>query len=320
MAVITPLDRADIEQLVARYPLGPVTTITPSQGGVENTTYFVSTLGAPTDNSVMESEWVLTLIEYADRQQVAFTARLLQHLAQAGLPVPAPLRSRDGQLWQELAGKPAWLIPRISGRHPDRIEPHHCAAVGDVLGAMHRAGEIFDTVHNNTRGLDWLQHTAPRLTLPTDQRALLQRQVDRWQFLTRTPLPTGPIHGDLFHDNALFDGSRLVGIIDFLFCCTDWLLLDVAIAVNDWCAEPDGSIDAQRCHALLAAYSAHRPFTVAEHHHWREVLALAATRFWVSRLVTARTADTPTTAKDPEPYRRMVEQRLQAAPDLPLSL
>lgn len=311
MAVITPLTSSDIERFLAHYPVGPLRAVEPSEAGIENTTYFITT-----ENQGGEAEWVLTLIEHAPTEQVDFTAQLLTFLNSRKLPVPAPFRGHDRRLWRRLHGKPTWLIEKIPGRHPTRISNADCSAIGGFLGAAHRAAEQFDVEHRNTRGLDWLRQTASELHLSGDQNTLLAAQMASWESLLHEPLPRGAIHADLFHDNALFHQGRLAAVIDFLFCCTDWLLLDVAIAVNDWCDNGRGQLDAARAHALLAAYSQHRPFTVAEHRHWPAMLALAATRFWVSRLQPSSDQQT----KDPDEYLRILHNRLALCDNEAVSL
>lgn len=301
MAVITPLTDSEISGFLTHYPVGQLLAVTPSEAGIENTTYFITT-----DNEGDEAEWVLTLIEHAPTEQVDFTAQLLTFLNRSELPVPAPVGGHDGQLWRRLHDKPTWLVQKIAGRHPTHTSSADCSAIGDFLGAAHRATERFNVEHANSRGLDWLRRTASELQLSGELQALLTAQLTTWESLQTEHLPRGAIHADLFHDNALFQQDRLVAVIDFLFCCTDWLLLDVAIAVNDWCDDGQGQLDRERAHALLAAYSRHRPFTVAEHQHWQTMLALAATRFWVSRLQPSSDQQT----KDPDEYLRIVQNRL----------
>ena len=46
---------------------------------------------------------------------------------------------------------------------------------------------------------------------------------------------------------------------------TTFLAVDLAVCLNDWCIDlPTGRHDAERAAALLAAYQAVRPLTVAE--------------------------------------------------------
>ena len=76
-------------------------------------------------------------------------------------------------------------------------------------------------------------------------------------------LPKGAIHGDLFCDNVLFAGDRVAGIIDFGFAATDFFAYDLAITVNDWCVDGDGTAALDGCaHERDGpAYDAVRPLT-----------------------------------------------------------
>ncbi len=59
----------------------------------------------------------------------------------------------------------------------------------------------------------------------------------------RSDLPRGVIHADLFPNNVFFIGDRLSGLIDFYFACTDAFAYDLAICLNSWCFEADGSFN-----------------------------------------------------------------------------
>jgi homoserine kinase type II len=97
-------------------------------------------------------------------------------------------------------------------------------------------------------------------------------------------LPQGIIHGDLFHDNVLWDDDGHGGVIDFYFACDDVLLYDVAIAVNDWCVNKDATLDAARTHAFIKGYETLRPLEDLEREMWPVMLRRAALRTWLGRL------------------------------------
>jgi len=126
-------------------------------------------------------------------------------------------------------------------------------------------------------------------------------------------LPHGPVHADLFRDNAMFAGERLTGFFDFYFAGCDTWLFDVAVAVNDWCVDlAGGALDEARVRALLDAYHAVRPFIPAEEAAWRTMLRAGALRFWLSRLYDFHLprAAHMLVPHDPAHFERILRQRI----------
>ena len=89
---------------------------------------------------------------------------------------------------------------------------------------------------------------------PPNCRASWRRLERRWP----AALPAGVIHADLFPDNVFFEGERLSGLIDFYFACTDFLAYDVAVCLNAWCFENDGSFNVTKARRLVSGYDAVR--------------------------------------------------------------
>lgn len=319
MAVYTPVATADFIPLARSLGLELVGDLKPVAQGIENTTYFFAT-----DDGGQHREYVLTLIEQCPPQQIRFSAGLAAHLKDRGLPVPAPLPDTSGVTIHALKGKPALVFDRVKGTHPQPVTLTHCELIGDFLARSHICGQDFALLLDNGRGLEWLARSGDQLAghMDSSERALLASEVERYRQLASAAadLPRGAIHADLFHDNALFSGERLSGVIDFYNACTDWLLLDVAIAVNDWCSDDNGALDSRRYEALTSTYHRYRPFTRKEIQHWQDMLCLASTRFWVSRLLGryAATAGEPQPVqKDPGEYRTKLLAYRRAAPALP---
>jgi homoserine kinase type II len=166
----------------------------------------------------------------------------------------------------------------------------------------------------NPRGSRWWQAVMPEIVgfLPPNDAALLRSEVEFQAGHCFDDLPSGAIHADLFRDNALFEGSRISGVIDFYFACTDALLYDVAICINDWCVDDSGAVDDARSEALLASYQAVRAVDAREAEAWPVLLRAAALRFWTSRLYDFHLprAGELTHAKDPAHFQRILEQHI----------
>ncbi|WP_348674846.1 homoserine kinase [uncultured Abyssibacter sp.] len=302
MSVFTPVTRRSLEPFLTGYDVGELVNFHGISEGVENTNYFVDTT---------EGQYVLTLFERLDYEQLPYFLGLMAHLNAAGVPTPAPKPGRSGALNQPLLGKPAALVERIAGIGVADPSSAQCAAVGDALGLLHTRGQGFDGHRAPDRSVDWWHRTADALRdrLSQDERSLLDDELAFQATVPREGLPAGVIHADLFRDNALFAGERLSGLIDWYYACNDRFLYDVAVAVNDWCVDEDWKPAHSHWRALLAAYAARRAFTDQEREIWEAELRASALRFWLSRLYDRafpRGGDL-TLIKDPNPQRQRLE-------------
>lgn len=321
MAVFTAVSLDDLQQWIKQFPLGPATGLEGISSGIDNSNFFLST---------GRGEYVLTLFESLRFEQLPFYVNLMRHLAERGIPVPAPVATTDGELVAALHGKPAIIVSRLTGASQLDPQAVHCAEVGRMLARMHLAAHDFALHQPNLRGLDWWAATAPEVLpfLSAPEAALLRDEVAfQGEFAataTYAALPRGPVHADLFRNNVMFDGERLSGCFDFYFAGVDTWLYDVAVTVNDWCVDlASGALDAVRVQALLEAYHAVRPFTSDEATAWPAMLRAAALRFWLSRLYDLhlpRAAEL-LTPHDPTHFERILRERIaRPAPDLPLHL
>lgn len=186
------------------------------------------------------------------------------------------------------------LQNRFSGHHLEQSEltPEHCAQIGTKLAEFHLAGSDFFLKRNAHRGLYWWRRESLNIEkhLSTEDAVLLQDEVQRFDQLFAqygSSLPKSVIHGDLFHDNVLFNDSGIDAIIDLYNSATAYMLFDLAIVANDWCRDSDNQIDNAKEQALLNAYHSTRSFTDDERAAWPQMTQTAAMRFWLSRLIPA---------------------------------
>jgi homoserine kinase type II len=314
MAVFTEVTPADAQRLAAALGLGDVTVMEPIRSGIENTNYFVDTT---------RGRWVLTLFERLRDDQLPFYLHLMKHLARRGLPVPEPQADKHGEIAHRLAGKPAALVNRLPGRPLLAPEVGHCEQLGTLLARLHGASADFKLSQPNLRGLAWWIATAPRVRpfLRPTQVALLDSELAYQQQLAASAayarLPHAAIHADLFRDNVMFDGASgqeaLSGVIDFYFAGVDTLLFDMAVCINDWCADDaTGRIDEARAAALVAAYSRVRAIDPGEARMLPALLRAAALRFWLSRLADMHLPRDATLLepKDPVQFENVLRQRV----------
>jgi homoserine kinase type II len=282
MAVYTDVAAEELSAFLSGYDIGDLLSYKGIAEGVENSNFLLHTTGG---------HFILTL--YERRVAVAdlpFFLALMEHLAARGITCPQPVKNRAGAMLGTVAGRPAAIITFLDGLWIRRPGPAHCAAVGEALAQLHRAGADFPLKRINALGLqgwrplydgaaDRADRVQPGLCdLIERELAVLERDWPR-------NLPQGVIHADLFPDNVFFLGAELSGLIDFYFACTDTLAYDVAVCLNAWCFEPDHSYNVTKGRALLSAYARTRELSPAE---WDALPLLArgaALRFLLTRLV-----------------------------------
>lgn len=312
MSVYTKVTESQLADWLKRYPVGALVELRPIAAGIENTNYFVT---------ASAGRFVLTLFERLPAHDLPFYLGLMAHLAQHGIPCPAPIADLDGRMPAELNGKPAALFTRLPGTAVTAPTAAHCAEVAGVLARMHIAGQSYAGALENPRGPKWRRATAPLVApfLDADAAALLRSEMAFQSRYRIERAPRGPIHADLFRDNVLFAGAQIGGVIDFYFAGVDTLLFDVAVTVNDWCVRPDGQLDRARAQDFLRAYHAVRPFATIERDAWPAMLRAASLRFWLSRLHDFHLPRPGELvhAHDPEHFRRILALRIRDAYDPP---
>jgi len=312
MSVFTTVTPEQLAVWLKQYPLGTLTDLQGIAAGIENTNYFVTTT---------QGRYVLTLFEKLTARELPFYLNLMAHLAKQGVPCPAPVANNSGGYLGELNGKPASLVSRLTGKDIANPTVADCAKVGHVLARIHLAGQSYADRMDNPRGRRWWTAVMPDVLpfLDAADADLLQREVAAQEAVRHDDLPRGAIHADLFRDNILFQDGEVAGVIDFYFACTDTLLYDVSITVNDWCMQSDSRLDPARARALLGAYHVERPFTAREHEAWTTLLRAGALRFWVSRLYDLHLPrpGEMTHAKDPAHFRRILATHIAHEASLP---
>lgn len=155
---------------------------------------------------------------------------LILHLCRAGFPAPTLVPALSGETFVLLEGELYELEEYIEGQSYDPGRPAHLAAAAQGLGRYHARVEGFAPGALRARG---------ELYGPESSRASLSRLAGVWQ-LDREPalasiaqelaereaelasrfarhgaLTWLVIHGDYYAGNLLFDGDRIIALVDY---------------------------------------------------------------------------------------------------------
>ncbi|AIQ92730.1 homoserine kinase [Methylobacterium oryzae CBMB20] len=282
VAVYTEVSDAALADFLSAYAIGSLLSFKGIAEGVENSNFFLHTT---------QGSYILTLYEKRVREQdLPFFIGLMEHLSARGLACPQPVRDRAGQALGQLCGRPAAIVSFLEGVSVKTPGVEHCRALGRALAELHAAGRDFPMVRENNLSVsawrplfaqaeDQADSVEPGLAARTrSDLAVLEAHWPR-------NLPSGVIHADLFTDNVFFIGDALSGLIDFYFACTDAFAYDLAVCLNAWCFEADGTFHRDMAAGLIAGYEAVRPLESAEVAALPILCRGAALRFMLTRLV-----------------------------------
>jgi homoserine kinase type II len=281
MAVYTDVAAEDLAEFLKGYDIGELLSYKGIAEGVENSNFLLHT---------STGSFILTLYEKRVAvDDLPYFLSLMAHLAERGVHCPQPARNRNGEVYSELAGRPAAIINFLEGMWPRRPNVAHCTGVGGALAKLHLAGRDFPMFRKNPLSVEgWrplFDVAAPRGdSVAPGLQDFIARELDHLEASWPKDLPLGVIHADLFPDNVFFLGERLSGLIDFPFSCNDILAYDVAICLNAWCFEPDHSFNVTKARGLLNAYGRERPLSEAEQEALPLLARGAALRFLLTRL------------------------------------
>ena len=281
MAVYTEVSNDDIAAFLAEYEIGRALSFKGIAEGVENTNYLLI---------AERATFIVTLYEKRVRpEDLPFFLGLIEHLAERGVTCPRPVHGRDGKVLRSLCGRPAAITTFLPGIWHHRPEPRHCALLGEALAGMHLASADFPLRRANSLSVSGWRPLYEALNGRADEllegmSGELDGELRRTETDWPEGLPAGVIHGDLFPDNVFFERDRLSGLIDFYFACNDFFAYDLAICLNAWCFEPDGSFNITKARHLLSAYSRVRSFSADELAALPLLARGAALRFLLTRL------------------------------------
>jgi len=281
MAVYTELKKTLIDELADDYNLGRITDVVAIPEGSINSNYLIETAKA---------RFLLRIDEVKSESEVKREIDLLAFLRKHSFPCPHPLQDRMGRVYHEYNGKCLSLFRYVEGRvlPVARLRPAQLENIGRALGELHVIGKGYKKGIDNRFSFERIAdiYIAVRGRLPNYFRKVTRTLEDEIDYLTRYlegKLPKGIIHGDLFADNLLFRGEKLMAMLDFEAACRGKFIFDIATAVNALCFV-DGGYSLDRFRYVLRGYESVRTLSLAEWDAFPNELRYSSLRFTVTRL------------------------------------
>jgi homoserine kinase type II len=253
MATFTALQTSDAQRIADAHELGTCTKVIPVPAGTVNSNYFLETA---------RGRFFVRVYEQQEAEGVAYEWALVDHLAARGVAVAQRIEGpAAGELRVE--NKPVAVFARVHGEELCQrlVTADYAHEVGRALALAARAAESFPIVRSgrftlgNVRALHARARAEARPELD-ETLARLSQLADELEMNLPTSLPRGVVHGDLFRDNVLWQGHRVVALLDWESASDGVLVYDLAVTLLAWCC--GDHFDWVLARALTGGYVAER--------------------------------------------------------------
>lgn len=192
-------------------------------------------------------------------------ALYLEHIVSTGFPCPIYLTGRNGDYLFEGEDQFVALMPFLPGAVSDSISIARIESLGAALGRLH----LIDKGPLTARKTWWrsdflgdgLRHAKSRFGDQALSR--LEGQIAALPDLEAEGLPRSIVHGDPWPGNALFDGGRLVALLDWEETTIGFPVLDLAYLALHGCLSGQ-EFEPRQFESLIASYQSVRKLSPHE--------------------------------------------------------
>ncbi len=257
MAQYTTLSPEELADIVSQYSIGIPLKTEDIPGGYGNSNFKLTT---------SDGVYLLKICDEKDIIELQLQVSILEHLKQHEYPTVYPIPQKCGNILHTTQNYSVMIFPYIKGDTPNPSRKV-LTQIGEALAQLHCIFSL-DNLPKFPMGLAQITPyldevkethfgTHPFHTWLKSELEWIGPELDR-------PLPTGLLHGDLFLDNTLFKGEKMLAILDFEEVCYDTFLIDVGMTIIGCCYTAQHQLDMDSVVGFLDAYNSIRSLTDEE--------------------------------------------------------
>ena len=224
-----------LSELNALFPSYNFIKLTPTESGIIDTTYIV------TSN---EKSYILKKYERNIPKKIALDTKLLQQLYIAGLNVPLCLEEKNN--W--------YLYTKLEGEQPTHIKSFHILTLARFMSKLHSQTKNTPCTSNSmieTQVTEALKYTKANYYAYYKKLEFLKYFTHEEDYL---------IHGDIFKDNTIFNNKH-IGVIDFIDSSCGSFSFDIAVALIGFDVKV---YNTYAINIFLNAYNQHAPKKISK--------------------------------------------------------
>jgi len=277
IATYTQLHQSDIREIVSSYDLTMVDyeRIAP---GATNSHYLLR---------AQQGSYVLTVFDDKTLAQTVEQGRLLSLLKEHVFPTTRPLLAVNGKMAIMHKTGPVMMKEYVAGevyRYPDKTMLHQ---VGTTMAELHEVPCPGFLSRRQPYGVQKFSSIQGQ-KIDTEYEGWIAERLPYLEQQKPQGLPRGLIHGDIFYDNVLFEGTRLAAIIDFEDVACEDKVFDLGMGIVGLCRKGQGVV-LEKAQALVKGYAQIRELEEEEKRALQLYVEYAAAtvscwRYWKYRI------------------------------------
>ena len=305
MSVYTNLDSKDVKSLLNKYNIGTLKSYKGIADGITNTNYFVNTT---------KGKYVITIFEDISKSKVKKYLKLMNFFSEKNLCSPEIMLTKNEDILTDIKSKPCSIMQKLNGKTVVETNSELCGSIGRTIATFHCASKGFRKQIKNDRDIRWVEKSIDKIKnhVTADQMSILMLSKKVFKKLFNMNLPSGMIHSDLFRDNVLANKNNIEGIIDYYYSFNGPFIYELAVIVNDWCVNKDGSINKNKYNNFIKNYNRIRKLSPSENKQLNNAMIASGLRYYLSRLIDMifPKVGEITHIKDPAVFEKVLIKRI----------
>ena len=220
----------DVQLLMDKYNSGKITKISHTVGGYANDNYKIST---------EKRDYLLKIHVDKKIEDIIPEIKILEYLKTQNIPSAYPISDIKNEFINPLGNENAVIYEFIAGNHPE-VNVETTKQIAKAAATLNMV-EIpafftqknwvnFDSCKTVIQKIPEARYKHP------DMFEYFIEQTDYLEEFLSVRLPRCLVHGDLFPDNTMFKGDKLLALLDFETICVENLLHELGTAINGFWA------------------------------------------------------------------------------------
>ena len=244
----------DIQLLMDKYNSGKITNISRTDGGYTNVNYKVSTDGR---------DYLLKIHQNKKVEEIVPEIKIFKYLKTQGIPSAYPVSDRDNEFINTLGSDNVVIYEFVDGHHPE-VNTETTKQIAKVAATLNLLEVPTFFTQKNWANIDFCKTVIQKISDAVyPQPDIFEYFIEQTNYLEdplSVKLSKGLVHGDLFPDNTMFRGNKLLAVLDFEGICVENLLFELGTAINGFCYV-DNKLSENLLHIFLNEYQKYYKLT-----------------------------------------------------------